>query len=116
MDNYLSSIDLSDAIQVLDAKDFMKNLGMDEAQIEKFWATANSAVKPYITSLEQIQSLNERISKLGEVRSLVENGEKTFSSSNKESLVSAGFADTDFLQTGIDEWTYIGKDNNDLYR
>lgn len=116
LDNYLSSIDLSDAIQVLDAKDFMKNLGMDKAQIEKFWATANSAVKPYITSLEQIQSLNERISKLGEVRSLVENGEKTFSSSNKESLVSAGFADTDFLQTGIDEWTYIGKDNNDLLR
>lgn len=114
--NYLSSIDLSDAVQVLDAKEFMKNLGMDEAQIEKFWATANTAVKPYITSLEQVQSLNERISKLGEVRSLVENGEKTFSSSNKESLVSAGFADSDFLQTGIDEWTYIGKDSNDLLR
>lgn len=116
LDNYLSSIDLSDTVQVLDAKEFMKNLGMDETQIEKFWATANAAVKPYITSLEQVQSLNERISKLGEVRSLIENGEKTFSSSNKESLVSAGFADTDFLQTGIDEWTYIGKDNNDLLR
>lgn len=114
--NYLSSIDLSDAVQVLDAKEFMKNLGMDETQIEKFWATANTAVKPYITSLEQVQSLNERISKLGEVRSLVENGEKTFSSSDKESLVSIGFADSDFLQTGIDEWTYIGKDNNDLLR
>ena len=114
--NYLSSIDLSDAVQVLDAKEFMKNLGMDETQIEKFWATANAAVKPYITSLEQVQSLNERISKLGEVRSLVENGEKTFSSSDKESLVSTGFADSDFLQTGIDEWTYIGKDNNDLLR
>lgn len=114
--NYLSSIDLSDAVQVLDAKEFMKNLGMDETQIEKFWATANTAVKPYITSLEQVQSLNERISKLGEVRSLVENGEKTFSSSDKESLVSTGFADSDFLQTGIDEWTYIGKDNNDLLR
>ena len=116
LDNYLSSIDLSDAVQVLDAKEFMKNLGMDESQIEKFWATANSAVEPYITSLEQVQSLNERISKLGEVRNLVENGEKTFSSSNKESLVSAGFADSDFLQTGIDEWTYVGKDNNDLLR
>ena len=114
LENYLSSIDLSDAVQVLDAKEFMKNLGMDETQIEKFWATANTAVEPYITSLEQVQSLNERISKLGEVRSLVENGEKTFSSSDKESLVSAGFADTDFLQTGIDEWTYIGKDSNDL--
>ena len=114
LENYLSSIDLSDAVQVLDAKEFMKNLGMDETQIEKFWATANTAVKPYITSLEQVQSLNERISKLGEVRSLVENGEKTFSSSDKESLVSAGFTDTDFLQTGIDEWTYIGKDSNDL--
>lgn len=114
--NYLSSIDLSDAVQVLDAKEFMKNLGMDEAQIEKFWATANTAVKPYITSLEQVQSLNERISKLGEVRSLVESGEKTFSSSDKESLVSTGFADSDFLQTGIDEWTYIGKDSNDLLR
>lgn len=116
LDNYLSSIDLSDAIQVLDAKEFMKNLGMDETQIEKFWATANTAVEPYITSLEQVQSLNERISKLGEVRSLVENGEKTFSSSKKESLVSAGFADSDFLQTGIDEWTYVGKDSNDLLR
>lgn len=116
LDNYLSSIDLSDAVQVLDAKDFMKNLGMDETQIEKFWAIANTAVEPYITSLEQVQSLNERISKLGEVRNLVENGEKTFSSSNKESLVSAGFADTDFLQTGIDEWTYVGKDSNDLLR
>lgn len=116
LDNYLSSIDLSDAVQVLDAKEFMKNLGMDESQIEKFWATANAAVEPYITSLEQVQSLNERISKLGEVRNLVENGEKTFSSSNKESLVSAGFADTDFLQTGIDEWTYVGKDSNDLLR
>lgn len=116
LDNYLSSIDLSDAVQVFDAKEFMKNLGMDETQIEKFWATANAAVEPYITSLEQVQSLNERISKLGEVRNLVENGEKTFSSSNKESLVSAGFADSDFLQTGIDEWTYIGKDNNDLLR
>lgn len=116
LDNYLSSIDLSDAVQVLDAKEFMKNLGMDESQIAKFWAHANTAVESYITNLEQVQSLNERISKLGEVRSLVENGEKTFSSSNKESLVSAGFADTDFLQTGIDEWTYIGKDSNDLLR
>lgn len=116
LENYLSSIDLSDAVQVLDAKEFMKNLGMDETQIAKFWASANTAVKPYITSLEQVQSLNERISKLGEVRSLVENGEKTFSSSDKESLVGAGFADTDFLQTGIDEWTYIGKDSNDLLR
>lgn len=114
LENYLSSIDLSDSVQVLDAKEFMKNLGMDEVQIEKFWSTANTAVKPYITSLEQVQSLNERISRLGEVRSLVENGEKTFSSSDKESLVSVGFADTDFLQTGIDEWTYIGKDTNDL--
>lgn len=116
LENYLSSIDLSDAVQVLDAKEFMKNLGMDESQIAKFWAAANTAVEPYITSLEQVQSLNERISKLGEVRSLVENGEKTFSSSDKESLVSAGFADTDFLQTGIDEWTYVGKDSNDLLR
>lgn len=116
LENYLSSIDLSDAVQVLDAKDFMKNLGMDETQIAKFWAAANTAVEPYITSLEQVQSLNERISKLGEVRSLVEDGEKTFSSSDKESLVSAGFADTDFLQTGIDEWTYVGKDSNDLLR
>ena len=116
LENYLSSIDLSDAVQVLDAKEFMKNLGMDETQITKFWAAANTAVEPYITSLEQVQSLNERISKLGEVRSLVENGEKTFSSSDKESLVSAGFADSDFLQTGIDEWTYIGKDSNDLLR
>lgn len=116
LENYLSSIDLSDAAQVLDAKEFMKSLGMDETQIEKFWATANTAVKPYITSLEQVQSLNERISKLGEVRNLIENGEKTFSSSNKESLVSAGFADSDFLQTGIDEWTYVGKDSNDLLR
>lgn len=116
LENYLSSIDLSDAVQVLDAKEFMKNLGMDETQIEKFWATANTAVEPYITSLEQVQSLNERISKLGEVRSLVENGEKTFSSSDKESLVGAGFADSDFLQTGIDEWTYIGKDSNDLLK
>lgn len=116
LENYLSSIDLSDAVQVLDAKDFMKNLGMDEVQIEKFWASANTAVKPYITSLEQVQSLNERISKLDEVRNLVENGEKTFSSSDKESLVGAGFADSDFLQTGIDEWAYIGKDNNDLLR
>ena len=116
LENYLSSIDLSDAVQVLDAKEFMKNLGMDETQITKFWATANTAVEPYITSLEQVQSLNERISKLGEVRNLVENGEKTFSSSDKESLISAGFADTDFLQTGIDEWTYVGKDSNDLLR
>ena len=116
LENYLSSIDLSDAVQVLDAKEFMKNLGMDETQIAKFWATANTAVEPYITSLEQVQSLNERISKLGEVRSLVENGEKTFSSTDKESLVSVGFADTDFLQTGIDEWTYVGKDSNDLLR
>lgn len=116
LDNYLSSIDLSDAVQVLDAKEFMKNLGMDENQIAKFWAAANTAIEPYITSLEQVQSLNERISKLGEVRNLVENGEKTFSSSDKESLVSAGFADTDFLQTGIDEWTYVGKDSNDLLR
>lgn len=116
LENYLSSIDLSDAVQVLDAKEFMKNLGMDETQITKFWAAANTAVEPYITSLEQVQSLNERISKLGEVRNLVENGEKTFSSSDKESLVSAGFADTDFLQTGIDEWTYVGKDSNDLLR
>lgn len=116
LESYLSSIDLSDAVQVLDAKDFMKNLGMDESQIAKFWAKANSAVKPYITSLEQVQSLNERISKLGEVRSLVENGEKTFNSSNKESLVSVGFNDSDFLQTGIDEWTYIGRDSNDLLR
>lgn len=116
LENYLSSIDLSDAVQVLDAKEFMKNLGMDEAQITKFWAIANTAVEPYITSLEQVQSLNERISKLGKVRSLVENGEKTFSSSDKESLVGAGFADTDFLQTGIDEWIYVGKDSNDLLR
>ena len=114
LENYLSSLDLSDPISEIDARDFMKNLGISEVEIEKFWANANAAVQPYITSLEQINALNQKISNLGEVRSLVENGETTFSSENKASLISAGFNEADFIKTGFDEWTYIGKDTNTL--
>ena len=114
LENYLSSLDLSDPISEIDARDFMKNLGISEVEIEKFWANANAAVQPYITSLEQINALNQKISNLGEVRSLVENGETTFSSENKASLISAGLNEADFIKTGFDEWTYIGKDTNTL--
>jgi TP901 family phage tail tape measure protein len=114
LENYLSSLDLSDPISEIDARDFMKNLGISEVEIEKFWANANAAVQPYITSLEQINALNQKISNLGEVRGLVENGETTFSSENKASLISAGFNEADFIKTGFDEWTYIGEDNNTL--
>lgn len=114
LENYLSSLDLSDPISEIDAKDFMKNLGISEVEIEKFWANANAAVQPYITSLEQINALNQRISNLGEARALVENGETTFSSENKASLISAGFNEADFIKTGFDEWTYIGEDTNTL--
>lgn len=114
LENYLSSLDLSDPISEIDARDFMKNLGISEVEIEKFWANANAAVQPYITSLEQINALNQRISNLGEARALVENGETTFSSENKASLISAGFNEADFIKTGFDEWTYIGKDTNTL--
>ena len=114
LENYLSSLDLSDPISEIDARDFMKNLGISEVEIEKFWANANAAVQPYITSLEQINALNQKISNLGEVRSLVENGETTFSSENKTSLISAGFNEADFIKTGFDEWTYIGEDTNTL--
>ena len=114
LENYLSSLDLSDPISEIDARDFMKNLGISEVEIEKFWANANAAVQPYITSLEQINALNQKISNLGEVRGLVENGETTFSSENKTSLISAGFNEADFIKTGFDEWTYIGEDTNTL--
>ena len=114
LENYLSSLDLSDPISEIDARDFMKNLGISEVEIEKFWANANAAVQPYITSLEQINALNQRISNLGEARALVENGETTFSSENKASLISAGFNEADFIKTGFDEWTYIGEDTNTL--
>lgn len=114
LENYLSSLDLSDPISEIDARDFMKNLGISEVEIEKFWANANAAVQPYITSLEQINALNQKISNLGEVRGLVENGETTFSSENKASLISAGFSEADFIRTGFDEWTYIGEDTNTL--
>lgn len=114
LENYLSSLDLSDPISEIDARDFMKNLGISEVEIEKFWANANAAIQPYITSLEQINALNQRISNLGEARALVENGETTFSSENKASLISAGFNEADFIKTGFDEWTYIGKDTNTL--
>lgn len=114
LENYLSSLDLSDPISEIDARDFMKNLGISEVEIEKFWANANTAVQPYITSLEQINALNQKISNLGEVRGLVENGETTFSSENKASLISAGFNEADFIKTGFDEWTYIGEDTNTL--
>ena len=92
----------------------MKNLGISEVEIEKFWANANAAAQSYITSLEQVNALNQKISNLGEVRGLVENGETTFSSENKASLISAGFNEADFIKTGFDEWTYIGKDTNTL--
>ena len=114
LENYLSSLDLSDPLSEIDARDFMKNLGISEVEIEKFWANANAAVQPYITSLEQINALNQKISNLGEVRGLVENGETTFSSENKASLISAGFNEADFIKTGFDEWTYIGEDTNTL--
>lgn len=114
LENYLSSLDLSDPISEIDARDFMKNLGISEIEIEKFWANVNAAAQPYITSLEQINALNQRISNLGEARALVENGETTFSSENKASLISAGFNEADFIKTGFDEWTYIGEDTNTL--
>lgn len=112
--NYLSTVDFSDVVDVSNAIDYMESLGLDKTEIEAFWRDINRSCKPYITSLEQISSLTSKISNLGSVRELVDEGQQTFSSEDKTSLVNIGFQDSDFIQTGFDEWTYIGDETNTL--
>lgn len=112
--NYLSTVDLTDAVEVSNAMDYMETLGLDKTEIEAFWRDINRSCKPYIKNLEQISTLSSKISDLGNVRELVSEGQQTFSSENKASLINVGFQEADFIQTGFDEWTYIGGETNSL--
>lgn len=114
LQNYLSSVDLSDMVDVSNARDYMETLGIDKNKIAQFWGEANKYCKAYISSLEQVSTLNEKISNLGNARELVSEGQMSFSSDDKATLVAAGFAEEDFIKTGFDEWTYAVGDTNTL--
>lgn len=112
--NYLSTVDFNDMTEVADLYEYMTELDLDPTEVEAFWRQINKSCKPYLANLEQIQMMTEKISKLGDAWELANEGETTFSSEEKETLIAAGFENEDFIQTGFDEWTFVAEEGNSL--
>lgn len=111
--NYLSTTDLTNTRQALDVKSFMEELGVNQSEIEHFWNEIDKSCQPYLKSLEDISALTEQISALGKIKDIAQEG-NTFSTEDKESMVSAGFNAQDFMQVDIDKWVYVGEQTNNL--
>lgn len=108
----LNKVDWSDKAQLLGLTETLKDLGVTSED------TINTIVSQIIElnhattklTFEQFtEKINEFASSIENVKEKVEDGIKTFSKSEYESLISAGANASDFVRTGADQYTYGGE-------
>lgn len=92
LSSYLSSVDWSNMTEALNAMDYMKNLGLDEAAIKSFWDVATKGAKTYISSMSEALSLAEsfqnKINKADDIEQALEQG--TATNEQMQELIDAG--------------------------
>lgn len=108
----LNKVDWSDKAQLQGLVETLKSLGITSED------TINTIVSQIIElnhattklTFEQFtEKVNEFASSIENVKGKVEDGVKTFSKSEYESLISAGANASDFVRTGADQYTYGGQ-------
>ena len=108
----LNKVDWSDKAQLQGLAETLKDLGITSED------TINTIVSQIIElnhattklTFEQFtEKINEFASSIENVKGKVEDGVKTFSKSEYESLISAGANASDFVRTGADQYTYGGE-------
>lgn len=108
----LNKVDWSDKAQLQGLAKTLKDLGIASED------TINTIVSQIIElnhattklTFEQLtEKMTEFASSIETVKGKVEDGVKTFSKSEYESLISAGANASDFVRTGADQYTYGGK-------
>ena len=108
----LNKVDWSDKAQLRGLVETLKDLGITSEY------TINTIVSQIIelnhaTTKLTFEQLTEKItefaSSIENVKGKVEDGVKTFSKAEYESLISAGANASDFVRTGADQYTYGGK-------
>lgn len=108
----LNKVDWSDKAQLQGLVETLKDLGITSED------TINTIVSQIIElnhattklTFEQFtEKVNEFASSIENVKGKIEDGVKTFSKSEYESLISAGANASDFVRTGADQYTYGGE-------
>ena len=61
LQNYLSAIDLSDMTDIIEAKEYMQELGINPKVVQRFWETAVKGSGTYVSSLSQALQLTNRM-------------------------------------------------------
>ena len=111
MANYLSSIDPTNMTEVVKAMDYMQSQGIDSSKIQEFWDTITNGAGTYISSLNEILQLTERIQKkmtsVTDVSKRMEEGTGTYE--DVMALVNAG-ADISKFQLTPEGWKATGED------
>lgn len=130
LNNLLSNIkdpdDLEQVINLLTATDWSSSDNIEETikSIESLGYDIDSELTDKLrASSAALKSLNlEKLEKkllkldsaIKNVEGKIESGTSSFSTEEFEALKEAGAEDSDFIRTGIDEYTYIGENTNTL--
>lgn len=130
LNNLLSNIkdpdDLEQVINLLTATDWSSSDNIEETikSIESLGYDIDSELTDKLrASSAVLKSLNlEKLEKkllkldsaIKNVEGKIESGTSSFSTEEFEALKEAGAEDSDFIRTGIDEYTYIGENTNTL--
>ena len=111
MANYLSSIDPTNMTEVVKAMDYMQSQGADSSKIQEFWDAITNGAGTYISSLNEILQLTERMQQkmasVTDVSKRMEEGTGTYE--DVMALVEAG-ADISKFQLTPEGWKATGED------
>ena len=61
LQNYLPAIDLSDMTDIIEAKEYMQELGIDPKVVQRFWLAAVRGSGAYVSSMSQALQLTNRM-------------------------------------------------------
>lgn len=107
---YLSSIDISSMTDMLDAMDYMQEQGVDPTTIQEYWDIATNGANTYISSLDEVLALTERMQKkmasVNDIASRLEEGSASYE--DMLELVKAGADISDFQLTS-EGWKATGE-------
>lgn len=107
---YLSSIDISSMTDMLDAMDYMQEQGVDPTTIQEYWDIATNGANTYISSLDEVLALTERMQKkmasVNDIASRLEEGSASYE--DMMELVKAGADISDFQLTS-EGWKATGE-------